>query len=269
MNSELVFKNIFKKLREEGKYSSPRGLKIIECENFSYSLPPYVRFCSFESRKLNVEYIKKEFLWYLKGDRFDTSITKSASMWKQLVNDDGSINSNYGQYIFKDGHFDRVANILRNDKDSRRAAFVILSNEHLKSETKDYPCTYSINFHIRENKLNMIVRMRSQDGIYGMGNDAPCFSFIHEMMFAELKDVYKDLEYGVYYHSADSFHVYEKHFDLLEKLENDTYNIVECPKITGKDEVDFLRKGIFEEIPVRFQFTHWLLSSVQELNTMI
>lgn len=261
--SEETFRDIFKRLKKEGKYSSPRGLKIIECENFSYALPPYVRFASFEKRKLNIEYIKKEFLWYLKGDRFDTSITKSASMWKDLVNEDGSINSNYGQYIFKNGHFDRVANILRNDKDSRRAVFIILNNDHLNSDTKDYPCTYSINFHIRENKLNMIVRMRSQDGIYGMGNDAPAFSFIHEMMFEELKDTYKNLKYGTYYHSADSFHVYEKHFDLLDSIKNDEYIQTNCPRIFGKEEVDFLRKGNFEKVPVMFWFTRWLIDSVQ------
>ena len=248
-----------------GHYVKPRGELIVELENYSYELKPYVRFQNFESRKLNVDYIKTEFLWYLKGDRFDSSICDHAKIWKSVINKDGSINSNYGQYIFgKSNQFDTVVNLLKNDKDSRRASIMILNNDHLKSDTNDVPCTYSINFRIRNNKLNMSVHMRSQDAIYGMGNDAPAFSFIHEMMLNALRRYYPDLEHGNYFHSADSFHVYERHFQMLDKLRsnNDYYEIVNCPKISGPDEVDYLR-SLSTQIsrpPSGFQFTNWLLS---------
>lgn len=245
-----------------GHYVEPRGELIIELENYSYELDPYVRFQNFESRKLNLDYIKTEFLWYLKGDRFDSSICDHAKIWKSVINKDGSINSNYGQYIFgKINQFDIVVNLLKNDKDSRRASIMILDNDHLKSDTNDVPCTYSINFRIRNNKLNMTVHMRSQDAIYGMGNDAPAFSFIHEMMLNALKRYYPDLGYGKYFHSADSFHVYKRHFLMLDKLKSyDYYEIVNCPKISGPDEVDYLRNFNFLNIPNEFKFTYWLLS---------
>ena len=34
----------------------------------------------------------------------------------------------------------------------------------------------------------MTVRMRSQDAIFGMTNDAANFSFIHEMIYVTLRD---------------------------------------------------------------------------------
>lgn len=255
-----IFKEIYYRLMTEGKICNPRGLKVIEVENFNYKLSPYVRFINFESRKLNIEYIKKEFLWYLKGDKYDTSIVQHAGMWKDLINEDFSINSNYGQYIFGDQlQFRRAQHTLELDKDSRRASIIILSHKHLESFTKDYPCTYSINFRIRDNKLNMTVRMRSQDAVLGMGNDVPAFSFIHEMMYVTLKETYPELEYGEYYHSCDSFHVYEKHFNMVASMIlNDDYEIVDCPKIKNKKEVDYLMKGEFHKIPKDFKFTKWL-----------
>lgn len=246
-----------------GKEAAPRGQNVLECENFRYVLPPYVRFANFEARKLNISYIKKEFLWYLKGDRFDSSIGQHAKMWQGLVNDDGSLNSNYGQYIFGEQNlFDKALETLTADKDSRRASIMILNNEHLFSNTKDVPCTYALNFRIRENSLHMTVHMRSQDAIFGMGNDAPAFSFIHEMMFHSLKEVYPELEYGEYLHHADSFHIYERHFEMLKKiLTSDVYAAVECPRISGADEVRFLRKLQFESIPESYKFTQWLTNN--------
>lgn len=272
------FRKIFRDLVTNGKFVSPRGQLVIEVENFSYRLPPYVRFCNFECRKLNLDYIKQEFLWYLRGDRFDTSILDHAGMWKNLVNDDGSINSNYGQYVFGERkQFDDALRFLEDDRDTRRASIIILADHHLRMKTKDVPCTYSLNFRIRDNKLNMSVHMRSQDSIYGMGNDAPTFSFIHEMMLCSLQCKYPDLQLGEYFHIADSFHVYEKHFGMLadltgydvlntgvtkrEKTRLSSYKMVLCPKISGPEEVKFLRSCEYSNIPENFLFSRWLMKS--------
>lgn len=259
VEKEIEFADIFLSLKNCGKVCRPRGLKIIEIENFGYTLSPYNRFCNFKSRKLNLDYIKNEFKWYLKGDKYDTSICEHASMWRSLINEDGSIASNYGQYIFANNAFYRVARELLKDHDSRRACINILSFLHFNELAKELPCTYYINFRIRENKLNMTVGMRSQDAAFGMGNDAPAFSFIHEMMFMYLKEFIPKLEYGIYYHHADSFHIYEKHFEMLDKIVGgDEYKEIECPKISCKDEVDFLIKHDFSNIPERFEFAKWL-----------
>ena len=177
-----------------------------------------------------------------------------------MVNHDGSINSNYGYHIFGEvNQYDVVIKKLVSDKDSRQATMMILNSEHLKAETKDVPCTYSINFRIRENKLNMTVRMRSQDAIYGFGNDIPTFSFIHEMLLNSLQEFYPELQYGLYHHSVDSFHIYEKHFKMIESIINDDEFIdISCPEIFNSDEVKFLRKYEFDNIPSNFIFTRWL-----------
>lgn len=270
----LPFRKIFTDLALLGEKIAPRNLPVLELENYNYVMPPYVRFCNFERRKLHVAYIKEEFKWYLKGDRFDSSIIQHAKIWADTINPDGSINSNYGQYIFgKANQFDKALDSLKKDKDSRRASIMILNKENILSDDKDLCCTYCINFRIRKNYLNMTVRMRSQDAILGMGNDVANFSFIHEMMYNALKEFYPDIRYGIYYHSADSFHIYERHFKMLEEITgmpivrkeseivmNDKYIIEECPAINGPNEVKFLRKLDFIDIPEEFKFSKWLNS---------
>lgn len=262
----VPFLHIYEDIFENGKELSPRGLLIKELENANYELPPYVRFASFGPRKLSLKYIKREFLWYLKGDRYDTSITEHASMWKGLINKDGGINSNYGQYINK--QFDNVIKTLKGDKDSRRASIMILQAEHLLSETNDYPCTYALNFRIREGQLNMTVHMRSQDAVFGMGNDAPAFSMVQEMVYVTLRDTYPDLVMGNYHHFADSLHVYEKHFPMVQAIIDnpEDYQYIDVPRISSKEEVDFLRntdlsvRGDSRTVPpMQFKFAWWLI----------
>ena len=114
--------------------------------------------------------------------------------------------------------------------------------------------------------------MRSQDAIFGMGNDAPVFSFFQEMIYITLKSFYPTLEMGEYFHFADSFHIYEKHFKMIEKilknseeLPNNEYIPIQCPKISSIDEVEYLRKINFvdkkeknKEKLSTYNFINWL-----------
>lgn len=233
------FFNIFLRLAGFGRVVSPRGLECVELVDFSYVLPPRVRFMNFKHRKLRLDYVKQEFVWYMRGDRFDASIAKIAAMWREIINPDGSINSNYGYYIFNRetapgfmSNLDRVAKTLAKDPMSRRAVITILDNGHLCSETKDYPCTAYLNFVVRDKRLEMLVRMRSQDAIFGMGNDAPCFSFVHELLWFQLKQTMPGLELGSYHHVSDSFHIYERHYEMLKLILDDPVGEkVDCPVV--------------------------------------
>lgn len=239
------FYNILKDVADNGKIVVSRGLETKELIGYNYSLPGRVRFMCFDDRKLKMDYVKQEFLWYLLGEPTDHSICKAASMWKGLINDDQTINSNYGFYIFnpKGGfngrsNFERVKETLLSDPYSRRATMMILDSDHLNSITKDYPCTVYLNFLIRDNKLHLFVRMRSQDAIYGMGNDAPFFSIVHELMYWTLKHdlTFTDLELGTYHHSSDSFHVYHRHYEMLDKIMANPVAAIDehanCPEMT-------------------------------------
>lgn len=276
---EQAFRKIYADVGA-GAEVSPRGQKVIEVENYSYELPPYARFANFEARKLKLGYVKKELLWYLKADPFDLSIVDAASLWQELPNADGTINSHYGAHVFgrsedqwraplsigvplaPRSQFSAIINELKRDKDSRRASAVILNRSHLLNPaTKDFPCTYALNFRIRNDELKMSVHMRSQDAVFGMGNDAPAFSVIQEMIYVCLRDfAYPDLKLGAYHHIADSFHYYERHFDMVQEINaGSPFTEIDVPRIRDSSEVlSLLGLGGKDSKPG--DFTAWLNS---------
>lgn len=182
------------------------------------------------SRKVNVAYAAMEFLWYCGADRADQSICQYATIWKKLIQHDGGINSNYGQYmlnpyiggaygnpdkgIMQISQFEHCVQELIANRDSRRASMVLLKQEHLYKTNTDMVCTFGMTFHIRENRLNMHVMMRSNDAVWGLTNDAFCFNMIQRLMVVRLREHYPDLQVGVYVHDAASLHVYKRHYTL-------------------------------------------------------
>ena len=271
-----LWRQIFLDVKKHGKVVAPRDKEIVEVENYHYELPPYVRFCSLTPRELKLDYIRAETNWMLRGDPYDLTIGQHSNIWKNIVVD-GRLNSNYGYAWYTKFGFDFIVKQLIADKDSRRASTVILEREHLDLRQKDVPCTAYVNFRIREDKLNMSVHMRSQDAVYGMGNDAPAFSFLQEMVFVTLRDSqYPELQMGSYHHTSDSFHVYERHYTMLDQLtaEDVTFMPQSLPRIKSIAEVNYLlsknigRQSLTIPGPPKhedFWFCNWLETGQMEI----
>jgi len=252
-----TFKSMYQRLKDHGKLVTPRGQKTLEIENALTVFEPYERFANFPSRKLSLSYIKDEILWYLRGDLYDLSICDKAKIWQNCVTD-GKLNSNYGHAIFKQKQLDYVVECLKKDPDSRRAIIVILAQPHLYLENKDVPCTLSLNFRLREDKLNCTVHMRSSDAIFGYGNDVPFFSLVQEFVLAGINFLRsKEYEMGTLTVFSESLHVYEKHFDMLDKLVQEDVVPIDCPRVADSLEVAYLRADHLDKIQ-DYEFSTWL-----------
>jgi thymidylate synthase len=98
---------------------------------------------------------------------------------------------------------------LKRNPDSRRA--VIDVRDWRKDSSSTSPaCLQHLQFFIREGKLHMKILMRS--------NDAPEATFMNAFAFIMLQKRVADslkVPVGSYTHRANSFHCYEKDFDLL------------------------------------------------------
>ena len=271
MQSEReVFLEVYQDLEDMGKHYSPRGMDVVELEDYMFTLQPYDRFTSFKQRNLNMDYVRAELRWYMKADPYDDMITEHAQIWKDIRQPEGNFFSNYGQYIFGHRRGDSrdgaqfVIDELIIDRDSRRAVIPLLAAHHLFQSNKDVVCTYSISFRIRDRRLNMSVNMRSNDAVWGMTNDVACFSLIQEIIFIRLKAHIPDLEMGTYTHKVDSLHVYERHFDLLRELAQSRpsdYERIEKPRISSAHEVHQLFEYLKRDRPIKthYEFTKWLL----------
>lgn len=261
--------------------TAPRGLRTKEIMPYHMTLrePERDRWCTFPSRKLNISYAAFEFLWYLRADPEDDAITQRAKIWRELAAG-GILQSNYGVYMFREGQFWRARDELRADKFSRRATIMILRPDHFETNSSDIPCTLGLSFYIREtknmagsfDKLHLHVTMRSSDAVFGMGNDIPCFTWTQEMMCAALQPYYPSLSVGDYHHTSHSMHVYERHFEMVEKIvvgREQRLHVPE-PRISGPDEVDYVLRNAYDVtyrpdyIPVTYNWAKWLHEQAME-----
>lgn len=278
LNGKNTWLKIFQDLKEKGKVCSPRGEKILEIEDYHIDFHPINdRFCSFKERNLDLAYLAGEFAWYLNGDRNDLRIIDYSKFWNKVRNPQMPyFNSNYGYYLFIENQLKHVVDTLIIDKDSRQACVMINRANVMMSQSTDKLCTNSIMFRIRDNKLNMTVQMRSNDAIFGLGIDACMFSFVYEMVYVVLKRLaYSDLEIGTYHHTASSFHIYERHWDMLDKIlesNGDNYLDIDCPEMEF-EEVSNIQKDFPKiESSIRgggnaktyYKFTNFLIEKLTE-----
>ena len=206
--------------------SSPRGMKTREILNFAIEIrkpssDPIVT--GDESRnKIIANYTAKEFEWYLSGCR--KAVTAPAKFWQTIADEDGNVNSNYGHLVLKDESengktpFQWALDCLLADKDSRKAVVRYNKSKHCIGESKDFVCTLSQTFHIRDNKLYSGVVMRSSDLFTGIPYDLPWFSYIQEKMLNCLKMKYEKLEMGSMHFHTHSLHMYERNAEAIERM---------------------------------------------------
>lgn len=224
----VTWLEMFSNTMLNGIETKPRGQMIRELEDFKLVIDPMHPFMNFKHRKLRIDYFKKEMLWKLTGDPFNSDIMAHAKMWESVRNNDGSFNSNYGQYWFGEQMGLFVAfNELVKDVYSRRAVIPMLSASHIGPQVKDTVCTESVGFRIRDGKLNMSVHMRSSDQIFGLGTDIPTFAFLQRLLLGMLRSVYTELELGNMTIVAMSSHIYGRHFEMVESILQDPA-VAEC-----------------------------------------
>lgn len=112
-----------------------------------------------------------------------------------------------------------VVRELTRDPDSRRAVVYVGRPDDLRqvqslAET-DMPCTMTWQFFVRDGALEMLVNMRSWDLVWGLSYDVPVFTSIQRALAAVL-----NVGVGSYVHVAGSAHVYDRHYDIVDKLKN-------------------------------------------------
>lgn len=211
--------------------SKPRGLEVRECLNVALCIKdPCKNLFKYEDKSLTLltGYVKKEMCLYLLGSDKASDFTKASAFWDKIKTKNNTINSAYGNLIFnpslKDGRsqFDWAFDSLKNDKDSRQSFMRFNNTSHQYDGNKDVPCTFTMSFHIRNNKLHASVYMRSNDIIKGTTYDIPSFILFQQLMFLRLKEVYPELGFGTYTHWNSSFHLYSTDFELVERRLNNS-----------------------------------------------
>ena len=165
-------------------------------------------------RKMPLRYAIGELLWYNSCNPTWKTIYPYSKFWKGISDDGSTVNSNYGWCIRKKYGFDQwemVKKLLQSNANSRQAIIHIKEARNpLDNPTKDLNCTIALQFLLRNNKLDLIVTMRSNDIWLGLPYDLFNFTCMQIQMAMEL-----GVDIGTYYHNAGSLHIYKEDVNKL------------------------------------------------------
>ena len=175
----------------------------------------------------NQEYIDKEIDWYCSGSTNINDIygeeRDPPEAWKYAANKFGEINSNYGRLIFDDIYYRQYENVLNELADSndttRRATMVYnrpsIWTEYQDAGKNDFICTNAVTYYIRNNELQAVVQMRSNDVVFGYKNDYAWQRYVMGLICQDLSGGRNQLKPGFLTWQVQNLHVYERHFHLV------------------------------------------------------
>lgn len=215
------YPHLLKAILEEGQEVSPRGMLTKEITPVTITLTnPRKRVISHPIRKLNYGFLVGESLWYLSGTDDVEQVAHYNKQWRNYSDDGLTLNGAYGKRIFQYEENGEIINQVeaviekfRQDKDSRHGTVLIFKPSDLLKQTKDVPCNNLLRFSIRNNKLQLINVVRSNDIIFGLPYDIHFFTLLQELVAARL-----GVELGNYVHIVDSLHLYEMHFGMAQDI---------------------------------------------------
>lgn len=205
---------------------SERGMvKAIPCpvhvqmfdENDEFSIFPILK-----SRKFNPEFCIGEARWMFDGSNNAHFLDQFSKGYADKYSDDGIMHGAYGYRLINDqglNQIEKVIELLNNAPNTRRAVLSMWKPELDCGNQKvsDRPCNLQVIFQrsiLNPSKLDMCVTSRSADVIFGFsGSDLPYFSLLHAYIASQV-----GLEIGVYHHISNNFHIYDRHFVMMEEI---------------------------------------------------
>jgi thymidylate synthase len=216
-----MFQAVVSRIYHHGNEASPRGMLTKEAFAPRIELTnPYRRYFGFKSRPFDLWYAFGELFWYLSKTNKVDFIAYYAPSYMKFSDDGETVNSAYGYLMFEKfgDQILKCVDLINNDNDTRHAIVFLREPADLYKKTKDSICTNTLHFQMRDNKLHLIVNMRSNDLMVGFMFDSFCFSMIQEIVAYMLT-----AKVGSYVHISNNMHIYDKWFGTANKLveEND------------------------------------------------
>ena len=180
----------------------------------------------------NESYIEIEKAWYESQSTNVNWIPETYNRnvpeaWKASANQFGEINSNYGHLIYSDKYHHQYGQVLDElliNPDGRRASMIYtrpsIWMEYNEDGKNDFICTNAVTYYIRDNCLQCVVQMRSNDVVFGYKNDYAWQLYVLEQLVKDYNDCKQngvpELKVGDIIWQVQNLHVYERHFHLVK-----------------------------------------------------
>jgi thymidylate synthase len=210
-----VMRNVIKKIQQQGERINPSKGGCTELTGVLIELMnPRARLSRTETRGKLFSSLG-ELCWYLAKTNDLDFISYYIPRYCDSADGD-IIYGGYGPRFFNMEGVDQVSNIialLKNKPDSRKAVIQLFSYNDIIDEHKDVPCTCTMQFMIRRNKLQMLTNMRSNDVIKGLPHDIFCFTMLQEIIARALS-----VKLGNYKHVVGSLHIYDNDKNIVQQF---------------------------------------------------
>ncbi len=210
---DVLYPMILNHVLDYGDEVSPRGQLTREVRPLAFTLTnPLNRFVTLPERKANYAFALIEALQFIGGTTSGAQQIRYNSNIKNWVDpESGQIEAAYGSLTCD--QVPGVVDMLTVDPDSRQAILSIYHGSEHQRPMLNVPCTCTLQFFIRDDKLELITYMRSSDLWWGIPYDVFQFTVMQEMIALALGK-----KMGPYTHVAGSGHVYEPFFEKAGKV---------------------------------------------------
>ena len=172
------------------------------------------------TKKLHLKSIIYELLWFLKGD---TNIKylkdNGVSIWDEWADENGDLGPVYGaQWRSWQGAngktIDQITEVIdqiKKNPDSRRLIVSAWNVAEIPNMALA-PCHAMFQFYVADGKLSLQLYQRSADVFLGVPFNIASYALLL-MMVAQVCD----LEVGEFVHTFGDVHIYNNHFEQVEK----------------------------------------------------
>ena len=229
---------------------------------------PTARFSTTESRGHLFSFLG-ETLWYLSGSDRLKHIEYYIPRYRQFISASRHCvraPGAYGPRLFGGGDNSQIARLIGTLKakqglsDTRQAVAQIFLQTDLRAGNGDVPCTTTIQFLPRAEKLHLAVTMRSNDAYRGFPADVFAFTFIQELVARAL-----GLQIGVYSHFVGSLHLYENDQEGARAYLNEGHQYTDAmPDMPTGDPFAALQRLLAIEEAIRLDQTEPLITDLAD-----
>jgi len=200
--------NLLTSVLSEGSKISPRSQGCAEVLCLTSVVDMANPIVTVGTRKMSYRFMAAEAWWILSGKSDVESIAGYSGKIADFSDDGLRFDGAYGPKIAEQARF--VVDKISGDPDTRQAVMSIWRPN--PRDSKDTPCTLSLQFLMRSWKLDCVATMRSSDCWLGWVYDVFNFSCISAYVILSLrkKNSYFDkLELGRLFLTAGSQHIYD------------------------------------------------------------
>jgi thymidylate synthase len=224
-NASLAWYALLKTVVEQGYESSPRGKDIYEVLGTQILFNMENPVVAVSERRLSYSFMAAEALWILSGSNKVSDIEPWCDKLKDYSDDGRIFFGAYGPPIKEQTNY--VCNKLLDDPDTRQAVMTIWRQN--PPQSKDIPCTLSLQFIIRGQQIFCIVNMRSSDVWLGLPYDMFVFTAVSIAVARRINFMRGSgpmVTLGSCMLTAGSSHVYKQDLQKIEEYGIMTLDVI-------------------------------------------